>query len=98
MIKLVKISKLFRPFEGNTGTGASELFTKQIGSSFYLAVFNYDKQAQVFDVSAQRLGIDLSKVTDVKEILQDNAVVIIGNLQIKLNGTDAVWYEFTLRK
>ncbi|MCO5934709.1 hypothetical protein NAF17_04085 [Mucilaginibacter sp. RB4R14] len=45
MIKLVKIGKSFRLFERNTGTGASALFTKQIESSFYPAVFNYDKQA-----------------------------------------------------
>lgn len=98
LLKLVKSGKSFRPVEGNTGIGSSEIFTQQVGDSFYLAVFNYSKEAKAFDVSAERLGIDLSKITTVKEILQNNAIATTGSLQFKLNGADAVLYKLKLTK
>ncbi|MCQ6957115.1 alpha-galactosidase [Mucilaginibacter aquariorum] len=98
LLKLVKNGKAFRPVEGNTGTGASEIFTQKIGDSFYMAVVNYGKDSKAFDISAQRLGIDLSKVIATKELLQDNAIDTKGGLQFKLDGADAVLYKFTLKK
>ncbi|MET3980455.1 alpha-galactosidase [Mucilaginibacter sp. UYP25] len=98
LLKLVKNGKSFRPVEGNTGIGSSEIFTQQVGDSFYLAVFNYSKEAKAFDVSAERLGIDLSKITTVKEILQNNAIATTGSLQFQLNGADAVLYKLKLTK
>jgi alpha-galactosidase len=98
LIKLVKNGKAFRPVEGNTGTGASEVFTQKIGDSFYMAVVNYGKDSKAFDIPAQRLGIDLSKVIGTKELLQDNAIDTKGSLQFKLNGADAVMYKFTLKQ
>jgi alpha-galactosidase len=98
LIKLIKNGKAFRPVEGNTGTGASEVFTQKIGDNFYMAVVNYGKDSKAFDISAQRLGIDLSKVIGTKELLQDNEIDTKGSLQFKLNGADAVLYKFTLKQ
>ena len=98
LLKLVKNGKAFRPVEGNTGTGASEVFTQKIGDSFYMAVVNYGKESKAFDISAQRLGIDISKVIGTKELLQDNPIDTKGSLQFKLDGADAVLYKFTLKK
>ena len=67
LITLVKNGKAFRPLEGNTGTGASEVFTKKIDNNFYIAVVNYSKNNKAFFLSSQRLGIDVSKVIQVKE-------------------------------
>src|SRR5207244_1027863 len=32
----------FRPVEGNTGTDAADIFVRQDGSTWYVAVFNYN--------------------------------------------------------
>ncbi|MES2265649.1 MAG: alpha-galactosidase [Bacteroidota bacterium] len=98
LLKLVKDGKSFRPVEGNTGTGSSEIFTKQIGDSFYLAVFNYSKEAKEFDISGKRLGVDLSKINAVKEILQANGIATKGGLQFKLTGSDAALYKFSFKR
>jgi len=96
LIKLVQNGKAFRPVEGNVVS--SEIFTQKIGDSFYMAVVNYSKDAKVFSITPERLGLDASKIITSKEILQDNAIDSKGNLQFKLNGADAALYKFTLHK
>lgn len=98
LIKLVKNGKAFKPLDGNTGTGASEIFTQQVGDTFYVAAFNYGKDAKTFSISSQRLGINTSKLTDKAELLENNPVEINGNLQFKLNGVDAALYKFNIKK
>lgn len=97
LIELVKNGKAFSPVDGNTGTGASSIFTQKIGDKFYVAVFNYGKEAKEFNIPAQRLGVDVSKLTKGKELLQDNALKNNGSLQFKLAGADAVLYQFLLK-
>ncbi|MBD1384679.1 alpha-galactosidase [Mucilaginibacter rigui] len=98
LIKLVKNGKAFKPLDGNTGTNASEVFTQQIGNVFYVAAFNYGRDSKNFDISAQRLGIDINKLFNVKELLQDNDIRNDGSLKFKLDGADAVLYKFTINR
>jgi alpha-galactosidase len=97
LLQLVKNGKAFRPVEGNTGTGASEVFIKQVGKTFYLAVFNYSKNEKAYALNYQRLGLIASKIMAVKEILQDNAIALNNSIDLKLNAEDAVLYKFTLK-
>ncbi len=47
----------FRPVEGNTGTGASDVFVRQDGSTWYVAVFNYSASSAIKNLNLARLGI-----------------------------------------
>jgi alpha galactosidase C-like protein len=47
----------FRPVEGNTGTNATDVFVRQDGSTFYVAVFNYASTNVIKSVTLNRLGI-----------------------------------------
>ena len=47
----------FRPVEGNTGTNAAEIFVRQDGNIWYLAVFNYIASTTNKSVNLARLGI-----------------------------------------
>jgi hypothetical protein len=47
----------FRPVEGNTGTNASDVFSLQDGSTWYVAVFNYSSASANKTVNLARLGI-----------------------------------------
>jgi alpha-galactosidase len=96
LIALVKNGKAFRPIEGNTGTSASEVFTKKIGSNFYIAVVNYSKNSKAFSLSSQRLGIDVSKIIQVRELLQGNTIELKDGIKLMLNGADAALYKCTL--
>jgi alpha-galactosidase len=95
---LVKNGKAFRPLEGNTCTGASEVFTKKIDNNFYIGVVNYSKNNKAFFLSSQRLGIDVSKVIQVKELLQGNTMELKDGIKLTLNGADAALYKCTFRK
>src|SRR5712675_3163324 len=47
----------FRPVEGNTGTNASEVFIRQDGNTWYVAIFNYSSATANKTLNLARLGI-----------------------------------------
>jgi hypothetical protein len=47
----------FRPVEGNTGTSAGDVFVRQDGSTWYVAIFNYGGTNVVKQVDLIRAGI-----------------------------------------
>jgi predicted CxxxxCH...CXXCH cytochrome family protein len=47
----------FRPVEGNTGTDAADVFVKQDGSTWYVAVFNYNAFSVIKSLNLARLGV-----------------------------------------
>jgi hypothetical protein len=47
----------FRPVEGNTGTNASDVFIRQDGNTWYVAVFNYLSASANKTLNLARLGI-----------------------------------------
>ncbi|OOQ59061.1 alpha-galactosidase [Mucilaginibacter pedocola] len=97
LLKLVKDGKSFSPADGDAKTDAAEVFTKQVGKTFYVAVFNYDKAARNYSLSYARLGLPAGKILSVKEVLQNNAIELNSNIQLKLDGADAALYKFILK-
>ena len=47
----------FRPVEGNTGTNSADIFVRQDGSTWYVAIFNYTTSPVGKTVNLARLGI-----------------------------------------
>jgi alpha-galactosidase len=47
----------FRPVEGNSGTTASDVFVRQDGTTWYVAVFNYSSAVANKTLNLARLGI-----------------------------------------
>jgi hypothetical protein len=47
----------FRPVEGNTGKNPAEVFVRQEGSNWYVAVFNYTASSITKSLNLARLGI-----------------------------------------
>jgi hypothetical protein len=47
----------FRPVEGNTGTDAGDVFVRQEGNTWYVAVFNYSNFSVNKFLNLERLGI-----------------------------------------
>jgi alpha-galactosidase len=52
----------FRPVESNTGTNATDVFVRQAGSTWYVAVFNYTSSSATKTLRLSRLGITGSYV------------------------------------
>ncbi|WP_158797590.1 alpha-galactosidase [Pedobacter sp. L105] len=95
LLRLVQNGKAFRPVEGDSGNGTSEMFTKQIGPDFYLAVFNYGTKAKNYPINLKRIGLSPAGHYQISELLQHGAVPITGSMHIRVNGADAVLYKFT---
>lgn len=55
--RVARLGKAFRPLEGNTGTGAADVFELRDGADSYLAVFNYGGRVVWRQVDFARAGI-----------------------------------------
>jgi alpha-galactosidase len=84
----------FMPIEGNNGNQASELFGRQIGNYYYLAVFNYGSSSKNFNVSFSRFGLGGSYT--VKELFSGTTSTMTNSLNVNLPAADAAIYRFTL--
>lgn len=91
LLKIIKHGKAFEPLEGNTGTGATEMFTSRIGGDFYLAVFNYSSKPKIFPIDLKRLGLPAKHKYTVNEIFSGNRLVT----SINVEAEDAALYKFT---
>ncbi|MFB9840761.1 alpha-galactosidase [Mucilaginibacter ginsenosidivorans] len=91
ILKIIKNGKAFEPVEGNTGSGAAEMFTRKIGNDFYLAVFNYADKPKVFPIDLKRLGLPSEKKYTVSEIFSGNKDV----LEINVDAASAELYKFS---
>jgi alpha-galactosidase len=89
-LKIIQSGKAFRPVDGNTGQGASSMFVRQIGDSFYLAVFNYNSKAQSFVVDAKRIGLSPDHYYSGIELFHENKVTLKNTLNIDLPPADAI--------
>ncbi len=47
----------FQPVEGNTGTNAADVFVRQDGSTWYVAIFNYTRSDVAKNLNLGRLGL-----------------------------------------
>lgn len=89
-LKIIQSGKTFRPVEGNTGQGASSMFVRHIGDSFYLAVFNYNSKAQNFAIDAKRIGLNPSHYYSGVELFHKNKITLKNTLNIELPAADAI--------
>lgn len=94
ILTLAADGKAFRPLEGNSREGASEVFIKQSGDVYYVAVLNYGNE-KTFNISLDRLGIS-NGTHCVKEYFNGNQFSTnTDNLQVTIGEKDAQIYEIT---
>ncbi|MDB5015114.1 MAG: Carbohydrate binding family 6, partial [Daejeonella sp.] len=85
----------FRPVEGNTGNGTSELFVRQIGSYFYVAALNYGTTSKSFTSAFSRLGLP-DGTYSVKELYSGTVSSATNSLNFTLGASDASIYRISL--
>lgn len=92
LLDLAQNGKSFQPVEGNTETGASEVFTQKIGDTHYVAIFNYGKE-KPYTLNLNRLGIEKGEYT-IKELFTGNHSTIKGStLEAEIAAEDAVIFR-----
>lgn len=85
----------FRPVDGNTGTGASELFTRVIGNYLYLAAINYGTSSKSYSVPYSRIGLQGGTYT-MKELFGATTTTITSSIGFTVPAGDAAIYRITL--
>jgi alpha-galactosidase len=82
----------FRPIETRSFQGASEVFVKKMGTSYFVGVLNYAAE-KTFNISLQRLGI-VNGNHCVKELFSGRQYSLSGNaLQATIGPEDAQFFE-----
>ena len=97
LLKIVENGKAFMPVEGNTGTSASNMFSRKIGNTLYLAVFNYDTNLQSFVIDAKRIGLSQDHLYNGSELLQGGQVSLTNSTKINVPGADARLFKFKIQ-
>lgn len=90
LLKIMKNGKAFRPLEGNTDLGATEMFTGKIGNDFYLAVFNYTDKPKAFSIDLKRVGLQPERKYTINEVFTGNQSVA----GINVDAASAALYKF----
>jgi alpha-galactosidase len=92
LLQIAADGKAFRPLEGNSEQGASEVFVKQVGTSYYVGILNYGA-AKTFNISLQRLGIANGNHC-AKEVFSGRQFSLSGNsLLANIAAADAQFFE-----
>ncbi|CAM3924170.1 alpha-galactosidase [Mucilaginibacter galii] len=96
LLRVLTSGKAFQPVDAAVGTGASSAFWRRDGNEFYLAVFNYGKEAQQMAIDFKDLGLNATKIKACTEVIQGKKVALSNQLNINTPAADAALYRFTL--
>lgn len=92
LLQVAADGKAFRPVEAKSFRGASEVFVKKMGTSYFVGVLNYAAE-KTFNISLQRLGI-VNGNHCVKELFSGRQYSLSGNaLQATIGAEDAQFFE-----
>ena len=94
ILDVARDGKTFRPVEGNSESGSSEIFTKENEDGYDVIIVNYS-DAKTYNLDFDRLGIDGSGFT-VKELYSGETLESDGrSLSAKVAARDAVILHFS---
>ena len=80
----------FRPVEGNTGTSAVNVMVAQNGTTYYLAVFNYDgSKASTQTIDLGRAGLSSSSSYTVTDLWTGATSSATGSVTVNLNPAES---------
>jgi hypothetical protein len=92
LLQVAADGKAFRPVEGKSVQGASEVFVKKVGTSYFVGVLNYGAE-KTFNISLERLGI-VNGNHCIKEMFSGRQFSLSGNsLQATIDAEDAQLFE-----
>jgi alpha-galactosidase len=96
-LKIARNGVAFEPLETNTGDKSGRFFTRMIGNTLYLAVFNFSSTSMTEDIDLKKLGLDPKNSYSVKELYTNKTTNVKGDLPIDLDQKNAAIYTFNLK-
>lgn len=98
VLELATKGKAFRAIEGNTGAQAADAFVSKDKDTYYLAVFNYSKEASNKSISLARAGVEMGKTYKVTELWSGATSKLTGDaLTVSLGAAESRLYEFKVQ-
>jgi len=92
---VARVGQTFTPVEGNTGPGAVNMFVRQDGSVWHLAVFNYTSKATNLTVNLARIGLPGGYYT-VSNLWDGTTMSVTGALAVSLNEKQSKLFSLTV--
>jgi len=93
--ELAMKGKAFRPVEGNTGADSSDTFVMEDNGVYYLAVFNFSKEAaeKTIDLARADIALPYKQMIDLwtNNSIQDDD----GQLKLNLKGMESKLYQIS---
>ena len=89
--------KAFKPVEGNTGTGAADMFVMQEGKDYYLAVFNYTNESVTKTIDFKRSGIPDVSLANVTDLWTNESSQVTGQWTVSLDGAQSKLFKITVK-
>ncbi|MEK3889706.1 carbohydrate-binding protein [Bacillus sp. FSL K6-3431] len=89
--------KAFRPIEGNTGVGASNIFVLQDKKDYYLAVFNFTNDDITKTVDFNRADIPDDSKLEILDLWTNESTQVTEQLTVNLTGAQSKLYKITVK-
>jgi hypothetical protein len=91
---LAALNLNFRPVDGNTGNNPTSVLVAQSGSTYYLAVFNYDgNNALTESIDLAHAGLSGSAHYTVTDLWTGATTKANGSLQVNLEAAESTIYK-----
>jgi autotransporter-associated beta strand protein len=91
---VARVGQTFTPVEGNTGTSAVNIFVRQNGATWCIAVFNYTSKTTNETVNLSRAGLP-SGSYNATNLWDGTATVVTGSFNVSLNAKQSKLFQFT---
>lgn len=81
---VARLGRTFRPLEGNTGTGPSDVFVLRHGNQRYVAVFNFSGNTTTRTIDLARAGFDGGAAYTARDLWTNTTSSAQGTLNVQV--------------
>jgi alpha-galactosidase len=92
---VARVGQTFTPLEGNTGTNAVNIFVRQDGATWNIAVFNYTASAANETVSLSRAGLPPGTYSATDLWARTTTTVSSGSWNVSLNAKQSKLFQLS---
>ncbi|HWY29128.1 MAG TPA: hypothetical protein VNX46_00150, partial [Candidatus Acidoferrum sp.] len=92
---VARVGQTFTPVEGNTGTGAANIFVRQDGATWNIAVFNYTAGAVNETVNLTRAGLPSGNYI-ATDLWSGNTTSVSGSFNVSLNAKQSKLFQLAV--
>ena len=89
---VARVGRTFTPVEGNTGTSAGNIFVRQDGATWSIAIFNYTGSAATITVDLTRAGLPAGNYRAI-DLWNGSTTNVSGSFNVSLNAKQAKLFQ-----